>query len=381
LIYTRGDARFDTVSLGVAVGEAPVSAEGGIPPVPSAGITAVQAVVTRKCNLECSYCNVRLSGDKSSTMDADTVKKVIGSAALAPPGRLFMVTGGEPLMVPHITMKLLESVAPPVVLFTNATLLNEETAQRIGELGVSPVVSMDGMDKAHDPSRCRTWHMVARGLDILRNAGVAYGISTVVNAGNYRSIGEEMEAMYDRFHPTGMGFNIIHWTGTGFHPLRPEEYADAMEQVFLKAVDRGIFVDQVARRIGPVIFGKYRHRDCSAMGGKIVFHPDGSVSNCISARNMNDWSCMIPARMAFCEGCPAAGICGGGCAWDAVHLGKGGPDPRHCAWVTRILDLFLDLVAADFPRGQVTTGMLKERYMPLVSRGASPLGGSIGHGS
>jgi radical SAM protein with 4Fe4S-binding SPASM domain len=190
-----------------------------------------------------------------------------------------------------------------------------------------------------------------------------------------------MKAVFERFLPSGMGFNIIHWTPSGFAPLSGEQYAVAMEEVFLTALENGIFVDQIARRISPLVTGRYRHTDCSAMGGKIVFHPDGRVSNCISSRCMNDWSGRIPVLMDQCLGCHAAGICGGGCAWDAIHLGRdGGPDPRHCVWVKRILDLFLGDVQHHFGPGRVSRESLQGRYGALISRGSSTLNSSIGHG-
>ena len=380
-MYLHGKTWFDPVSLKIHIGDKPLLTSSEIPPVPEPGISAIQAVVTRKCNLNCTYCNVRLSGDTNRTMDKATVDEVIRTAGEAPDGRLLMVTGGEPLLVLEITFEILSRIEPPSVLFTNATLIHGRTAEIIRGTGVSPVVSLDGAAESHDGNRCGSWQKAADGLDALAGAGVAYGISAVVTRRNLHAIPRDMEAINDRFHPTGMGFNILHWTERGFDPVSGEEYASAMEDVFRTALKHGIFVDQIARRIGPIVTGRYRHRDCSAMGGKVVFHPDGRTSNCISSRTVSDWSRRIPAFMDECGKCHAAGICGGGCAWDGIHLGaKGGPDPRHCLWTMRILDLFLEDVEMNFPPGPVTVKMLRDRYLPLVSRGGSPLGTSIGHG-
>jgi len=381
MIYRHREVWFDTVTLELSVGEPRVSGGLPVPPIPVRGVSAVQAVVTNQCNLSCGYCNVRLSSDPPSTMNGPVVRRVIEAAGKAPRGRLLMVTGGEPLLFPDITMEILRRTDPPKVLFTNATLLSHGMAKELKHLDVSPVVSMDGMQNPHDGQRCGSWKLVARGLDALKGAGVEFGISTVVNRENSRRIGAEMKAMFERFQPTGMGFNILHWTPSGFDPISGEEYASAMEQVFLTALENNIFTDQIARRISPILTGRYRHSDCSAIEGKTVFHPDGRTSNCISSRSMTDWSGLIPARMGMCSGCHAAGICGGGCAWDGIHLGKGpGPDPRHCIWVKRILDLFMEDVQDHFNTGPVPREMLQSRYGSLVSRGSSPLGGSIGHG-
>lgn len=380
-MYRHGNTWFDPVSLEVSVGRMPPSSEGPPPPVPEPDVSAIQAVVTRRCNLNCDYCNVRLSGDRELTMSSPVVDSVIRAAGDAPAGRLVMVTGGEPLLVPDITLGILSSIEPPSVLFTNATLMNHDLALKIRDTGAAPVVSLDGMKESHDRNRCGSFEAAARGLDSLRDSGVPFGISTVVNRANLRDFDGEMEAILDRFQPVSIGCNILHWTPAGFDPVTGEEYAGTIEMVFRTALRRGIFIDQIARRLTPVITGKYRHRDCAAMGGKVVFHPDGAVSNCISSRVMADWSGRIPAFMDQCGNCHAAGICGGGCAWDGVHLGtRGGPDPRHCLWTKRVLDLFLEDIEMNFLPGPVPREMLRKRYGPLISRGTSTLNSSIGHG-
>ncbi len=380
MIYRRGEAFLDTFSLALSIGNPPEAQAPAPPEAPEPVLNAVQAVVTRKCNLFCGYCNVRLSGHGKSTMTRETMERALEAAADAGGGRLFMVTGGEPLLEPEITFELLERAGPPSILFTNGTLIDRSAALRIKAAGASPVVSMDGLAQRHDKYRCGTWSRVAAGLSELRAAEVEFGLSAVVTDENILHLDEDMEVVHGMFRPTGMGFNILHWTREGFHPVSGEEYADAMERVFLKALQLRIFVDQIARRISPLITGRYRHRDCSAMGGKLVFHPDGAVSNCISSRVWEDWRGRMPSSMGQCSNCPAAGICGGGCAWDGIHLGvSGGPDGRHCLWTRRILDLFLEDAAARFPPGPVTREMLQARYRDLITRGASPLGTSIGH--
>ncbi len=380
MIWKHGSAWFDSVTLRISVGEPLEDHDAVVPPVPPAGTAAVQAVVTRRCNLSCSYCNVRLSGDPPDDMTFEIADRVIRTAEIAPAGRLVMVTGGEPLLVPEVTFHILKNVDSPKVLFTNASLITPLIASELKLMDVSPVVSMDGMEIIHNSQRCGSWAAAARGLDLLRAAGVSYGISTVLGHHNWRSIGTGMEQMYERFMPVSMGFNILHWTQGTFDPISAEAYTDAISKVFSTALKHGVFVDQIARRIDPIISGVYRHRDCAALGGKIVFHPDGRTSNCISGRSMEDWSNRIPAAMSYCSQCHAAGICGGGCAWDGIHLGSDGkPDARHCMWVRRILDLFLEDVEKHFPEGPVSRMELKKRYGMLITRGGSPLTGSIGH--
>ena len=180
MIYTRGRAHLDTVTLEISVGGPPEPSSSPVPQPPPPRLTAVQAVVTGRCNLSCGYCNVRLLGLDGKDMDRPTAERVVELAAEAPPDRVVMVTGGEPLLVPETTMWILQKVDPPKVLFTNGTLIDRPAAEGLRRLEVSPVVSMDGMADAHDPLRCGSWERAARGLDLLREAGVPYGISAVV---------------------------------------------------------------------------------------------------------------------------------------------------------------------------------------------------------
>lgn len=380
MIYKKGNTYFDSVTLQLSVGKVIQDVASAVPPVPAPSLKAVQAVVTRRCNLSCSYCNVMLSGDSQDDMSEETADLVIKSAREAPKGRLVMVTGGEPLLVPDTTFRILENVSSPKVLFTNATLITRSIASELKRMNVSPVVSLDGSEEIHNVNRCGSWAAAAAGLDLLREAGVEYGISTVVGHHNCSDIGFEMQKLIDRFQPSSMGFNILHWTKGSFNPVSADDYMNAMGEIFRIALETGTFVDQIARRIDPIITGVYRHRDCAALGGKIVYHPDGKTSNCISGRGVEDWFCWIPAHLEFCEDCPAAGICGGGCPWDAIHLGENDkPDPRHCTWVKRILDMFLQDVEAHFPPGLVSRSDLRVRYGALVTRGAATLAGSLGH--
>lgn len=380
MIYRHGEVWFDSVTLQLSVRKPLEDSGSVVPQVPASTMKAVQAVVTRRCNLSCSYCNVMLSGDSPDDMNEETASLVIDAAGKAPAGRLVMVTGGEPLLTPEIAFHILKNVDSPKVLFTNATLITQSIASELKQLEASPVVSLDGSEKVHNTYRCGSFAAAAQGLDLLRDAGVSYGISTVVGHHNWRNITSEMDQLRERFRPVSMGFNILHWTHDQFDPVSAEAYTDAIGKVFEYSLKHGLFVDQIARRIDPIIKGTYRHRDCAALGGKIVFHPDGRTSNCISGRGVEDWSSRIPAFMNFCSDCHAAGICGGGCAWDGIHLGgNGNPDIRHCMWVKHVLNLFLEDVENHFPPGLVSRSDLKERYSSLITRGISTLAGSLGH--
>jgi len=106
----------------------------------------VQLVVTRRCNLSCTYCNE--FDDYSDPVPTEDLKrrmrkiKELGAWAVE-------FTGGEPMMHPEIyelTRYAKEELGfTKVMLITNAYLLNEEKVQKLNAAGLDDMqISIDG---------------------------------------------------------------------------------------------------------------------------------------------------------------------------------------------------------------------------------------------
>jgi MoaA/NifB/PqqE/SkfB family radical SAM enzyme len=106
----------------------------------------VQLVVTRRCNLSCTYCNE--FDDVSEPVPTDELKrriakiKELGSWAVE-------FTGGEPMMHPEIyeLVRYAKSLGfTKVMLISNAYLLNEEKVRKLSEAGLDDLqISIDGV--------------------------------------------------------------------------------------------------------------------------------------------------------------------------------------------------------------------------------------------
>jgi sulfatase maturation enzyme AslB (radical SAM superfamily) len=303
--------------------------------------------------------------------------------------RLFAVTGGEPLLAPDVTFRLLESVESPSVMFTNGTLLDPPSCRRLGACGASLLVSLDGSADRHDPMRPLSggggsWIRTASGLDAAAAEGISFGISIVLREHNTEGLGDTLDFLLERFGPASFGVNLLHFTGHGFDGPAPAEYAGAVLEAYRFARRTGIYIDQVARRLTPVVTGIPRYRDCEAMGGKTVFFPDGSRSCCVNWLGREDpppeWSWRIPLLAGECSGCPAICVCGGGCAWDGENLaGPGSMDPRNCVWTLALLEEILSDIAAVFPEGYPSRSELAREFAPLLPDRSRVLSTSMGH--
>jgi radical SAM protein with 4Fe4S-binding SPASM domain len=252
------------------------------------------------------------------------------------------------------------------------------------------IVSMDGPAPLHDSMRILpggggTWHLVAEALRTAAGEGLEFGISLVMREHNVDHATEIFEQLYDEFHPASFGVNMLHYTGRDFAPPSAGRCTGMLLEAFRFARRKGVFVDQVARRLTPLVLGKPRTRDCEALSGKRVVFPDGTVSCCVNWLGIPEpppsWTRRIPLLSAECAGCPAISICGGGCAWDGENLfGPGRMDRRNCVWTLAFLEEALLDIGTSLPGRSPAPDEMLAAYGALISRPGT-IRSSIGHSS
>jgi MoaA/NifB/PqqE/SkfB family radical SAM enzyme len=93
--------------------------------------------------------------------------------------RLITVSGGEPLIYRHLFRMLEEFDGLTFMMYTNATLIDEEMADRIAAAGnLWPAISVEGFGEDTDRRRGAGVHdKVLRGMQLLRERGVMFGFS------------------------------------------------------------------------------------------------------------------------------------------------------------------------------------------------------------
>ena len=161
--------------------------------------------ITRRCNLRCVHCyNDSGLGKSADEMTTEKAKAVIDDLArFAVPSILF--SGGEPLMR-HDLFELIEHAIGKgvrTVISTNGTLIAEDTAKQIKQLGVSYVgISLDGIGAINDQFRGVTgaFEQAVQGIRNCQRAGVRVGLRLTLTQRNVQDI----EGLFEFFEAEGI---------------------------------------------------------------------------------------------------------------------------------------------------------------------------------
>ncbi|MBR3454860.1 MAG: radical SAM protein [Bacteroidaceae bacterium] len=141
--------------------------------------------VTEACNLACSGCWVSRGGKMSLTPEQldgiITQSKSQGSY-------FFGILGGEPLMYRGLFEVLEKHPDCYFQIFTNATLITPELAQRMRKLGnVTPLISIEGLREESDRRRGKddVYERTLRGLRACRESKLIFGVAASICKSNF----------------------------------------------------------------------------------------------------------------------------------------------------------------------------------------------------
>jgi MoaA/NifB/PqqE/SkfB family radical SAM enzyme len=152
---------------------------------------------TMKCNLRCTGC-YSAEYAKNDGLSFDTMVRVVGEAKEL--GIHFVViSGGEPYTRKDL-LDLYETHDDVYFLsFTNGTLIDDRTADRIAELGnVLPCISVEGFRAETDERRAPgVYDKVLSAMDRLSERGVLFGFSaTATRMNNELIVSDEFVDFY-----------------------------------------------------------------------------------------------------------------------------------------------------------------------------------------
>lgn len=144
---------------------------------------------TSRCNLRCLHCYSSSKPDhRSDEMTTAQARRLLsGLAEVNCPVVLF--SGGEPLLREDLFELLAEAqqLGLRVVLSTNGTLIDAETADRIAKVGVSYVgISIDGGEEFHDKFRQMRggFKAAVAGIENCKKAGLKTGLRFTIMKAN-----------------------------------------------------------------------------------------------------------------------------------------------------------------------------------------------------
>lgn len=178
---------------------------------------------TYKCNLKCKHCYSEAGNCSKTELSTEEATKVVDQIADFGVTSLAF-SGGEPLMRKDFfdVARHAVDVGLYVSLATNGTLLTEENARKLKEIGVHYVeVSLDGVDaKTHDFFRGKAgaFDQTLKGLKNCLDKNICTCIAVTATKNNLTEIPAVLEMAenmgIDRFTlfnfiPTGRGKEII----------------------------------------------------------------------------------------------------------------------------------------------------------------------------
>lgn len=149
-------------------------------PIPYACILSV----TWRCNLKCVGCYAQHYPSENQ-LDIHEIKSIIkqsNSLGIY----IFIIVGGEPLILPGLIDILSESKDTLFFLFTNATLLDSKKALTIKKAkNIIPIISTEGNDSFVDLRRGRGMgEKVNNALSLLKMHKVIFGFSSMITHQN-----------------------------------------------------------------------------------------------------------------------------------------------------------------------------------------------------
>lgn len=203
---------------------------------------------TAGCNLACVHCR-RLDVAQAATKDDLTTEQALTMIRSLPEtGRPILVfSGGEPLMREDLFDLAEEArrVGLPTALATNGTIMDDNVARRVVEVGIRRVsISFDGPDaETHDKFRGidGAFDASVKGFTLLRQNGMSMQMNTTVAKHNYKKLDQMYELALklgaDALHifmlvPVGCGMSLSEDI-----MLSPEEYENALNWIYDRSME------------------------------------------------------------------------------------------------------------------------------------------------
>ncbi len=175
--------------------------------------------MTRRCNLKCVHCYAR-SEDISYDNELNHEQSLAMIDDLAKFGvPVLLFSGGEPLVHP----KLIEYAQYAVnkgmraVISTNGTLITEEKARSLKEIGLSYVgISLDGLEETHDKFRGvkGSYKKAMKAIEYCQKAGIKVGLRFTINKRNVKDIPGIFDLLEEKNIPRACFYHLV-YSGRG----------------------------------------------------------------------------------------------------------------------------------------------------------------------
>lgn len=181
-------------------------ANGFFPP------TVLLASITQKCNFACAGCWAH-NYEQKEDLPLEAWKKVFDEARNKLGVHIFPIVGGEPFIRKDF-FDLVEQYPDCIFLvFTNGSLLSDETIKRIKKLGnIAPMFSLGGWEESTDKVRGKgAFKTVMDKMDRLKSEGIFFGVSLTATRENTDEVisDEYLKMLCDKGSLWTWGFHYV----------------------------------------------------------------------------------------------------------------------------------------------------------------------------
>jgi 12,18-didecarboxysiroheme deacetylase len=201
--------------------------------------------MTQRCNLKCVHCYAR-SEDicyENELGHDQCIEMIDDLADFGVPVLLF--SGGEPTVHPHLAEYAKHAVSRGMraVISTNGTLITEEKARELKEIGLSYVgISLDGLENTHDRFRgvSGAFRKAMAGIENCQKAGIKVGLRFTINKRNVKDIPGIFDLLEEKNIPRACFYHLV-YSGRGSQiakeDLSHEETRQALDLIMDRTKD------------------------------------------------------------------------------------------------------------------------------------------------
>jgi len=156
--------------------------QGFLPPI------AILISPSMKCNLRCQGCYAA-DYEKEEDLALETMNKIVKEGKEIGTS-FYTILGGEPFLYPHLFEFFKANPDCYFQVYTNGTLLGDETIKKLVETGnVALMFSLEGFEKETEERRAPgVYRKVMDAMDRAREAGLLFGYSCYVTRYNVEQI-------------------------------------------------------------------------------------------------------------------------------------------------------------------------------------------------
>jgi len=245
--------------------------------------------LTNRCNLTCKHCLFSSSPSEKDTLNFATIALHV-KEAYALGCRLFIISGGEPLVHPEITL-LIDAILAyencEVVLLTNGMLIEKIfTCKTYDKARIHFQISLDGLEEAHDFLRGQgSYQKLMRNIAWLNQEGYAFSLSLCVHPRNIEAL-EPLIALVASLGASHLHLLWYFMRGRGENEpsIESETLLNAVINAYRFAQSKGLIIDnfealktQIFAPKGTVHDGSSSGRSSIALGYDGAFYPSAAM--------------------------------------------------------------------------------------------------------